>query len=134
MRPAPRGKPIRLQVYVAGDRPLGPGKVALLEAVGRSGSISAAARSLDMSYRHAWLLIDALNASFREPVVQATSGGARGGGARVTGFGRELVRRYRAMERATERAVHVHLQALAAHASAPGPRSRRRSRGSESPG
>ncbi len=132
MRPAPRRKPIRLQLYVAGDRPLGPGKVALLEAVGRSGSISAAARSLGMSYRHAWLLIDALNASFRQPVVQATPGGTRGGGARVTSFGRELVRRYRAMERATERAVHVHLRALAAHAALPA-RSRR-GRGGEASG
>lgn len=65
-----------------------------------------------MSYRRAWLLIDALNASFREPLVDASTGGTRGGGATLTRFGIEVVKRYRQMERAAERAMTRHLAAL----------------------
>ncbi len=91
---------IRLTVRVdfGSERALGPGKVRLLEAVGRSGSISQAGRSLDMSYRRAWLLIDDMNQCFREPVVTTQSGGAQGGGAALTLFGQELIETYRAIE------------------------------------
>lgn len=77
---------------------IGPGKIALLEAVDETGSISAAGRRMNMSYRRAWLLLDALNRMFDEPVVTASAGGARGGGASVTPFGRDLVAAYRALE------------------------------------
>jgi len=91
---------IRLTVRVdfGSERALGPGKIRLLEAVGRSGSISQAGRSLDMSYRRAWLLIDDMNQCFREPVVTTQSGGAQGGGAALTPFGQELIATYRAIE------------------------------------
>jgi len=91
---------IRLTVRVdfGSERALGPGKIRLLEAVGRSGSISQAGRSLDMSYRRAWLLIDDMNQCFREPVVTTQSGGAQGGGAALTPFGQELIETYRAIE------------------------------------
>src|SRR5262245_59161576 len=91
---------IRLTVRVdfGADRALGPGKIRLLEAIRQTGSISQAGRSLDMSYRRAWLLIDDMNRCFREPVVAAQLGGAKGGGAALTTFGEELVRKYRAIE------------------------------------
>src|SRR5262249_4887400 len=91
---------IRLTVRVdfGSERALGPGKIRLLEASGRTGSISQAGRSLDMSYRRAWLLIDDMTQCFREPVVTTQSGGAQGGGAALTPFGQELIETYRALE------------------------------------
>jgi len=91
---------------------MGPGKAQLLEAVARDGSISAAARSMGMAYRHAWELIDDLNRCFREPVVTTAAGGRSGGGASLTPFGEELVRRFRAMEQAAGRAMANDLSAL----------------------
>ncbi|MCY4499589.1 MAG: LysR family transcriptional regulator [Rhodospirillaceae bacterium] len=78
--------------------PLGPGKASLIEAVGRTGSISAAARELGMSYRRAWQLIDATNKYFRQPLVETATGGRGGGGATVTPFGEEVLDRFRTIE------------------------------------
>lgn len=83
--------------FTPGGR-LGPGKVQLLEAIGETGSISAAGRSMSMSYRRAWLLVDDLNRIFRAPLVEAQPGGAKGGGAHLTALGREVVAHYRAIE------------------------------------
>src|ERR1700731_1267550 len=80
-----------------GDR-VGPGKIALLEAIRTTGSISAAARSLGMSYRRAWLLVEEINDALREPAVTAETGGHRGGGAVVTAVGARVVDLYRAIE------------------------------------
>lgn len=80
-------------------RRIGPGKIALLEEIGRTGSISAAGRALGMSYRRAWLLIEQLNLMFREPVVTTHLGGTGGGGAALTAFGADLVAAYRSIER-----------------------------------
>ena len=77
---------------------VGPGKIALLETIDRTGSLSQAARDLGMSYRRGWQLLASLNTSFREPVVVTATGGRGGGGARVTPFGKELISRYRAFE------------------------------------
>jgi len=77
---------------------LGRGKIMLLEHIRETGSISAAGRAMDMSYRRAWLLVSALNAMFSEPSVESQRGGKQGGGAVVTPFGEELIRRFRAME------------------------------------
>ena len=78
---------------------IGPGKADLLQAIEETGSISAAARSMGMSYRRAWLLIDTMNQCFREPVVDTATGGKGGGGAQITPFGRIGVdSAYRAME------------------------------------
>ena len=88
---------------------IGPGKVALLEAIAESGSISAAARKLGMSYRRAWILVDETNRCLVEPAVQAIAGGKRGGGSALTATGIEFVRRYRALERRTEREVAAQL-------------------------
>jgi molybdate transport system regulatory protein len=84
---------------------LGPGKIRLLEEIAREGSISAAGRSLKMSYRRAWLLIDELNSYFREPVVVTRLGGVGGGTAGVTPLGRSVIRAYRAMEKDAQRMV-----------------------------
>jgi molybdate transport system regulatory protein len=80
------------------ERRLGPGKVALLEAIQATGSISAAGRAHQMSYRRAWLLVEDLNKLFGEPVVSAHPGGANGGGATLTPMGVEIIRLYRAAE------------------------------------
>jgi molybdate transport system regulatory protein len=93
---------------------VGPGKVRLLELVRDTGSISAAGRAMDMSYRRAWLLVDALNKAFRDPVVTTKLGGKAGGGAALTLFGEELVGHYRDMELVAHAALRPHLIALEA--------------------
>src|SRR5579862_6008219 len=105
---------VRLTVRVdfGSERALGPGKIRLLEAIGKSGSISRAGRALGMSYRRAWLLIDDMNSAFRAPVVATQPGGARGGGAALTPFGRELIEKYRAIEAKATAAAKPHLRAL----------------------
>jgi molybdate transport system regulatory protein len=103
---------LTLRVDFGSRRSIGPGKIRLLEEIGRGGSISQAGRSLGMSYRRAWLLIDDLNRCFRQPVVRAKSGGSRGGGAALTEFGAGLVRDYRAIETAAARAAKSRLRGL----------------------
>jgi molybdate transport system regulatory protein len=106
---------MRLFIRCVSDRVrLGPGKVELLELIDRHGSISEAARAMDMSYRRAWLLVAELNQGFRQPVVAAQTGGKGGGRAGLTGFGHEIVKRYRAIERDARAAVAGHLDALSA--------------------
>ena len=89
---------LTLRILGANDAAIGPGKAELISRIEATGSISAAAREMSMSYRRAWLLVEAINASFNEPVVLTATGGKRGGGATVTEFGRQLVAQFRAME------------------------------------
>ncbi|MCA0425422.1 MAG: LysR family transcriptional regulator [Proteobacteria bacterium] len=96
---------IRLRIVFGVGGPLGPGKIDLLEAVARTGSISAAGRELGMSYRRSWLLIDGVNRMFTSPSVVASAGGAQGGGAHLTPFGTELIAAYRRVEAATRAAM-----------------------------
>ena len=103
---------VLLRLYLSSDRPLGPGKVRILESIRDGGSISEAARGMKMSYRSAWLLVDSMNSLFRTPVVSTTLGGRGGGSARLTDFGADVVRRYRSMERATRRTIAKDLAAL----------------------
>jgi molybdate transport system regulatory protein len=119
---------LRLHIHVGDAHSLGPGKAALLEAIQHTGSISAAARSLGMAYRHAWELVDDLNACFAPGVVEAAPGGREGGGARLTAFGEELVRRFRAMEATASAAIEPELAALAPKLART-PRRKTRSRG-----
>jgi len=91
---------IRLSIRIdlaSGDR-IGPGKVALLEAIRSAGSISGAARSLGMSYRRAWLLVEEINDALRAPAVTAETGGRGGGGAALTAVGERVVDLYRTIE------------------------------------
>jgi molybdate transport system regulatory protein len=105
---------VRLTVRVdfGAERALGPGKIRLLEAIGKTGSISRAGRALGMSYRRAWLLVDDMNRCFRAPVVTTQPGGVRGGGAALTPFGLELIEKYRAIEARATAAAKPQLQAL----------------------
>jgi len=91
---------------------LGPGKVALLEAVREHGSISAAARSLEMSYRRAWLLIDELNRSLKSPATVSEQGGQSGGGCVLTPVGEEIIRLYRDVEAQARHACARQIAAL----------------------
>ncbi len=84
---------------------MGPGKADLLQAIGETGSISAAARRMKMSYRRAWLLVDTMNQCFDGPVVETVTGGKDGGGARVTDLGQEVLQRYREMDAKASAAV-----------------------------
>jgi molybdate transport system regulatory protein len=101
---------IRLDL-VSGAR-IGPGKVAVLEEIARSGSISAAGRALRMSYRRTWELVEDLNRSLGTPVVATAAGGSGGGGATLTRAGKAIVERYRAIEMDTALAARKHLLAL----------------------
>jgi molybdate transport system regulatory protein len=93
---------------------LGPGKIRLLEAIDQAGSISQAGRNLGMSYRRAWVLVDEMNNSFRQPVIETEQGGARGGGAVLTPLGKELIERYRAMEADALMVTRKHLHKIEA--------------------
>jgi molybdate transport system regulatory protein len=101
---------IRLDL-VSGAR-IGPGKVAVLEEIARSGSISAAGRALHMSYRRTWELVEDLNRTIGTPVVETAAGGSGGGGAVLTRAGKVVVERYRAIEMDTATAARKHLLAL----------------------
>ena len=108
------GKTPRLTLRIDFDDlgALGPGKVRLLERIDDLGSISAAGRSMDMSYRRAWLLVDSLNGMFAEAVVATRHGGSGGGKALLTPFGRLVVDSYRSMEREAADAVVRQLASL----------------------
>jgi molybdate transport system regulatory protein len=100
------GRPFpRLRIMVRPGLVLGPGKVELLEAIGRTGSISAAGRDMGMSYRRAWLLVSALNEMFGRVLVSTSPGGAGGGGAEVTEFGRAVIEAYRVADERAGQAV-----------------------------
>lgn len=96
---------------------VGVGKIRLLEAIERYGSLSQAARDMDMSYRRAWLLIDSMNGEFDTPVISATVGGSGGGGAKVTPFGKQLVEAYRQLEARLAALTVDCMGEIAAHAS-----------------
>jgi molybdate transport system regulatory protein len=103
---------VSLRLGFASDGRLGPGKVRLLELIGETGSISAAGREMNMSYRRAWNLVNELNETFAEPVVDARPGGANGGGASLTAAGADIVRRYRAIESSVATTSRAHIAAL----------------------
>ena len=110
---------LSIRVDLAGGARIGPGKVALLEAIGRTGSISAAGRALRMSYRRAWDLVEELNRSLGCAVVATAAGGPGGGGASLTAAGEAVVGEYRAIQAAAEAAARRHVAALARACSRP---------------
>jgi molybdate transport system regulatory protein len=103
---------LRLRLTVGADIAVGPGKADLLTAIAEEGSIAAAGRRLDMSYRRAWLLVETMNRCFRAPLVEAAKGGARGGGARLTPLGADVLDRYRRMESLAGAAITGEVAAL----------------------
>ncbi len=103
----------RIRILMGASVALGPGRVDLLDAIAHTGSISAAARQMGMSYRRAWTLVEAMNRRFRNPLVESAVGGRGGGGARLTAAGREVVTRYRAMEDKAAESVAAEIDAFA---------------------
>jgi molybdate transport system regulatory protein len=103
---------LSLRIDLDSDGRIGPGKIELLEKIAAFGSISAAGRAMDMSYRRAWELVEELNSIFGKAVVESQTGGRKGGGARLTVLGLALIARYRAIERAAVDAAAPHLKAL----------------------
>ena len=89
---------ITARLIAKGERAFGPGKAELLERIAAEGSISKAAKSMEMSYSRAWQLVDAMNQSFRQPLVESTAGGRKGGGAVLTRTGEEVLALFRRME------------------------------------
>ena len=134
-RPSAKSAPrpvARFRLRVTADEAIfvGPGKVALLEAIRDTRSITAAAKSLGMSYRRAWLLVDELNRSLAGAAVDSAIGGEHGGGSELTALGLELIDIYRRIETTAARACAKDLARLLELATPP-PRpsaSRRRSR------
>jgi len=110
-----RYRGLTLRVLAKGAPAMGPGKAELIARIGQTGSISAAARAMGMSYRRAWQLVEALNAAYREPVVTTAVGGPSGGGARVTAFGKHLVVLFRAMEDKASAAIAADLRRFDRH-------------------
>ncbi len=92
---------------------LGPGKIGLLEAVRETGSIRAAAKRTGMSFRRAWLLLQAVEELFGDALVETARGGARGGGTALTSFGEFVVQTYRDLEGAVGRAAQPKIELLA---------------------
>jgi molybdate transport system regulatory protein len=90
---------ITARILSKGERAFGPGKAELLEHIAAEGSISRAAKAMDMSYSRAWQLVEAMNEAFRKPLVEASTGGRKGGGAVLTPAGREVLEIFRKMEK-----------------------------------
>ncbi|HUS53497.1 MAG TPA: LysR family transcriptional regulator [Thermohalobaculum sp.] len=83
-----------IKIDFAGRGQIGPGKIRLLRGIAEHRSIAAAARAMEMSYRRAWLLVDQMNKTFGQPVVETHTGGSARGGAELTSLGAEIVGRY----------------------------------------
>ena len=109
--PPPR---LRIRIIFGDAEMIGPGKAELLERLDRTGSIAAAGREMNMSYKRAWQLIGTLNAMFHAPLVDSTRGGPRGGGAVLTDTGRQVLSLYRAFEAKAAQAGAEPLAALEA--------------------
>lgn len=105
---------LKLRVLHDNEVAFGPGKADLLEAIADTGSISGAARSMKMSYRRAWLLVDVMNRCFRAPLVLSAAGGSHGGGAQLTETGAAVLAQFRQMEAAADQAARAHLNDLEA--------------------
>ncbi|MCW5575600.1 MAG: LysR family transcriptional regulator [Burkholderiales bacterium] len=119
----PRYPGLTLRILGEDGPAIGPGKARLIELIDSEGSISAAARAMEMSYRRAWQLVDAMNASFREPVVITAIGGKSGGGAQVTEFGRLMALRFREMESRASAVIGKDIERFAEHLRRPRGRS-----------
>jgi molybdate transport system regulatory protein len=103
---------LTLRVDLGAGRALGPGKIRLLEAIDKTGSISEAGRELNISYRRAWSMVDDVKGCFRGSVIKSRRGGVHGGGAALTPLGKKLVKLYRGIEAEASSAVGRHLHEL----------------------
>jgi molybdate transport system regulatory protein len=105
---------LSLRINLDPEGRIGPGKVELLENIASFGSISAAAREMQMSYKHAWDLVEEMNRLFGKPLISAQTGGKYGGGAQLTPLGVSVVGRFRSIEKAALKAALPDLNALQA--------------------
>ena len=105
---------LQLRILFGEGAMLGPGKARLLEAIRDSGSISAAGRAMEMSYKRAWMLVEEMNAAFQEPLVESTRGGPGGGGARVTEAGLRVLALYRSVQATAAQAAAEDIATLRA--------------------
>lgn len=105
---------IKAQIILGDEIAMGPGKAELLEWIQKTGSITAAARSMGLSYRRAWLMLDAMNRTFAAPVVETSHGGAKGGGAHLSASGVAVLAAFRALEADLAEAAKPHQLALLA--------------------
>ncbi|MCC7080813.1 MAG: winged helix-turn-helix domain-containing protein [Burkholderiales bacterium] len=110
--PATPALKFRIRISKGDDIAVGPGKIALLEAIIDTGSITAAAKHLGMSYRRAWLLVDAMNHAFASPVAETAKGGPLGGRTVITPLGEEVIRRYRTIEAIAGSAARAEIASL----------------------
>lgn len=101
-----------IRILLGTSTAIGPGKAALLAAIAETGSIAAAARGMRMNYRRAWALVHSMNACFREPLVEASKGGAGRGGARLTATGLAVLDLYRRMERRAVESLSAEMSEL----------------------
>ena len=115
---------LSIRIDFEGSESFGPGKVRLLELIDKHGSIRSAAAAMKMSYRHAWLLLQAVEDTFGAPVISTATGGAKGGGAKLTEFGRGLVACYRMIENQAAKAAAGELSELTRAATGSGPEER----------
>jgi molybdate transport system regulatory protein len=104
----------RLRVVFGPGAMMGPGKAELLERIRATGSIAAAGRDMGMSYKRAWQLVETMNAMFHAPVVESSRGGAKGGGARLTETGADVLAAYRAFEAEARAAGAPHVARMRA--------------------
>ena len=102
----------RMRITAGDTIAIGPGKIRLLEAIEETGSLTAAAKSIGMSYRRAWLLLDALNSSLTNPAVESVKGGEHGGGSELTAVGKVLIQRYRQIEHTAAKSCAADIRAL----------------------
>jgi len=96
----PRSLGLHIRIVAADRLVMGWGRADLLMYIAETGSIAAAGRRMQMSYKRAWALVEAMNITFRAPLVAAAKGGAGGGGAQLTALGKEVLAAYRAVEAA----------------------------------
>ena len=117
---------LKIQLYCGDEIAMGPGKADLLGAIAAHGSISAAARAMDMSYRRAWLLTDAMNRCWREALVETSPGSAKGSGARLTPMGEQVLSHYRALQERIAGSSDCGDYAALANALLPSPKDKQR--------
>lgn len=108
----PSSLQLRLKLVLGPDTALGPGKADLLEAICQTGSIAAAGRQLGMSYKRAWMLVETMNGCFKTPLVSSVRGGKGGGVAQLTPAGKDVLKRFRNIERKSLTASRRDIDAL----------------------
>lgn len=121
-RPVPASGLGHLRIVLDENFYIGPGRADLLEGIDKTGSISAAGKTMSMSYKRAWSLVQALNEGAGIPLVETSRGGTAQGGAHLTKAGREILARYRAIEQKTRAAIEPDVEAMRALAKHTSPK------------